>query len=223
MAYTDLTTVETLAQAALGEILQDMRDLVLDESSEFYQEATRTIEVVTSDIQSYVQRPLIVERVTRRLPEHCWEVDVDPETDELEFITRPQIGPLVEWAGDTAPEGLEAEDGSLEARSVLYTDEPIERLDAYMGYRRTDQDLPALQEDLPDMMALPSALPFVVQDVATRLCLMRLQQQINGLLGIARTQRDIGGLNQQSQRFAYQQDEEMNQMRRLQAYRRLSA
>ena len=222
MPYTDLVTVDTLAKAALGEILQDMRDLVLDPASDFYEEATRTIQVVTSDVETYLQRPVIVRRERMRV--EPWMVSPAQGMDgDILHETSPQLGPYVQWAGDTEPDGFEAFDGMLEDDVVWRSYDLMESVDAYVGYRRVDQDLPTLQTDLPDLTTLPPVLPFVVQDVATRLCLMRLQQQINGLLGIARTERDIGGLSQRSERVSYQQGEEKEQLQRLQGYRRVSA
>jgi len=204
--YTALTTPERVADAALGDnVSQALLDDVLAQAGSYYDEAVRTIEAVTGEIESTLQRPLVVREKTWYPDRFAWDdTPPRPAPDAYPYMAYLRYWPLVETIS-TEPEVSRSPKVQVRGERPVFAPKTLEALTAYVGYRRFDQglgppgsgddysvDLTA-QDGLSGLSPLPPLLPGEIEDVCIRICLARLQEQVQGLIGLARKDKKFGG------------------------------
>lgn len=185
MEYTDLLTFEQLRSGALSSI---------DNLTSIGLQAEDAIADVTQIIEDYLDRDLIVRKHTLLHEDIDYRYDTAVSTDatsNYSFYTNQW--PVVEVESVT-PSGFTLEihpDGRR-----LYTDfdgdtQPIRQVEYFAGYRRADQSLSDLQNDLPDLGTEPEKLPRTIRQVATRLTVHFLKEMESNVLG-SRTVQTTG-------------------------------
>lgn len=133
---------------------------------------------VTGRIEAYLSRPLIVQQKRQRL-EH-WSY----RESHGQYLALTQAWPVVQIDNGGYAVGP-SDDEILSGRNVPVT------LDTYAGYRRQDQNLKTLQEDLPELTELPPVLPYDIREVAIVLTLFRLSKRMAGNYGMARQMENV--------------------------------
>lgn len=207
MAYTDLITFERLLSANSGAVdaLADIQD-----------EAQDVITGVTSHIESYLQRPIIVRPYAQTVRRHHWE-----RLDGLDTVRGHGIA-----HGGTREYGVYADAqpvievnstggavGSVENTRSRFLNGQKKQVEVlyFAGWKRPDQILTDVDEEgaplppgiardaltrqigLEDLTVDPPIVPAVMQEVCINLCLHALAERDRNLG--TRTTRVIGGQN----------------------------
>jgi len=229
--YTALTTPARILSVALGDgVSQSLVEEVLTKRGDFYDEAIRTIEAVTGEIESHLQRPLIVRKKTWYPDHFAWnDTPPRPAPEGYAIMAYLRYWPLVEVVSTQPTVNLDPK-VQVRGERLVFAPKRLGALTAFFGYRRFDQglgppgsgddytlDLTA-QSGLSGLSALPPILPGEIEDVCIKVCLARLQEQIQGLVGIARKDKRFGGEMGQSltvERKEMDDEYEDRQMSRL--------
>jgi hypothetical protein len=189
MAFTDLITGAEVVTDAINSTRVGAADA----------EMTAAITDVTSMIEEELNRTFIVRSFRLRIKPSDWCIDERYINSDLEpiYVFRPKDFPVVEILAAqngtvTDVSAFEIlEDGHLIGLDLDNHDDgtlPV-NLDVFAGYRRSDQNLEALQAELATLTATPDVLPAIVRRTASELVLRRLTlAETKMLAGISRTQ-----------------------------------
>lgn len=165
LPYTALITPEAVHEACSGGVsVQLPRDAA---------KIGRLIVAATSEIERRLGRTLVVRAVTLA---PVWQFDKVRRTYRAWLPQWPAVGAV----DDVAFDGQAA-----------YSDAYPDTLAYFAGYRREDQDLDALVEEVPDLDALPELLPVDIVDFCIDYVLYRHAQRTTGI-GLTETEIDTG-------------------------------
>lgn len=180
LRYTDLITPDDVKLDAINSLGIDVTDATtvsgLDGS--YKDAAINTIKDVTEAIESYLDRKLIVRKWDIDIP--VWKWEDNKALDDMQHY--PRHWPVVQ----VVTSGVSISNDGVRLLSNTTQDE----VEFYAGYRRREQDLTALQNDLASLTSLPAELPYDIRRVAFRLVMYELsmaQQNIYALSSVTKT------------------------------------
>jgi hypothetical protein len=198
MSYTDLLTYSDFDRDTLQGVDLDGMGAAIEQA----------ITDATAQVEAYLKRKLIVREHTQALTLSDWKANkYEPygsagsvnytgprdgrDSHTLRQTTRhtdTMIAQADEWPVVQAettglsvgpkPHLLKTNDEDADAGEFTY----------FAGYRRTDQDLSALQEELQDLTALPDVLPPEIRRCAFVLATYELVRAAEGTIGRRRVQ-----------------------------------
>lgn len=180
--YTDLLTPDELKVDALSSLGIDITDktTVSGLGGSYQDAAILTIRDVTEAIESYLDRKLIVRKHKIDIRSHKW-ADNDA-LDEMQYY--PPEWPVVQ----IETSGVEISNDSERFLSDTKKDE----VEFYAGYKRRDQTLSNLQDELSDLDETPEDLPYDIRRVAVRLVLYELTQVKQGTVATSSVTKTAG-------------------------------
>ena len=177
-------------------------------------------------LERFLNRELAVRKVIQILPISRWE-NVWAFNYTQGFLTHYPLVEIVEVQdqdGNDVTNDYSVHDIEEHKERMIKgptTFQPI-RLTAFVGYRRSDQDLATLQginTELADLSTLPSQLPSEIRSVLTEIVLNRLILASKGQLG---TGQKVSGIGQQEVRISAPDHMFVNdRLRNLLDYRRV--
>lgn len=192
LPYTALLTLDELFHAAM-----DGREMQL-KRSQIRQEARRLLQDVTERVEAYLQRRLIVRAHTLRFG--AWAADerlaaASASSVWAHYAREWPVVEVVSVDGSTslAP-ALTVYDGRLlgfDADTAVLTAHP-RYASVLAGYRRSDQTLSALQEEVSGLTELPGLIPEEIREVAADIAIARIAYRQSGLAGLKEIGIQVG-------------------------------
>ena len=169
MSYNDLVTYEEVKSRAMES------DRSIDE------EQTAVVGVISSvsaSVESYLNRTLIATAHTQEVYLEQWQEERIDDT----YSAWAEQWPVTE-VQTTGYEG--------ESRKI-YGDADDVRIDYIAGFRREDQTLSDVQQEVPAATVEPEPLPRDIADVTIRLVLYYVGETADATLGIGQKEQSIG-------------------------------
>lgn len=176
LAYTDIITPEDIRVDAYQSLQINVTDpnTIQGLGASYRDLAIRACQDVTSEIEAYLDRKLIVRKHTIRVPKYKWEYQEHYE----DYVHLPRHWPIVQI------ETSDVTAGNYNIRLLAATQK--KEVEYYAGYRRPDETLDVLkgaagsfnyqQGDLTGLDTLPELLPKAIKRVAFRLVMYELTQ-----------------------------------------------
>lgn len=196
LPYTALLTIDEVLTAA-GLSMQgsgQAEDTVLRD------QVRAIIQGVTSRIEQYLERRLIVRSVSQRFVQGDWWYD-----DVLEkYVYYASQWPVVQAVTSSLDKAADTDGVN---RLAAYTSDSNLAGVFFAGYRRADQTLTYLQgqSGLSAMTTAPEVLPFDIQQAAMQMCLLRIRELQRGV-GLTSITREVGSATVQTTKLDVMQN-----------------
>lgn len=176
----NMITIQELKTTASGSLDIDLTDQTINSAIgvSYADLSQQAIDDATSEIESYLDKKILISKHTEFILSDDWYYNEARE--KYEHI--PNNYPIVQ--SDTEFDGI-----------YLVTSEKKSQVEYYAGYRKTDQQLSDLQEDLPDLTNLPDPVPSVIRSVCANIALFRIIEGYDRLTAYGSMEKNQGGVN----------------------------
>jgi hypothetical protein len=218
LATGALTTFESVSNMLLRSDAEDkLASEVFQSGGDFEKEGERAIGDASKQVTTYLSRDLIVKKYLILTKRGDWE-DVD-RTPDSDYNFRLVLHRVREW-----PVLAVEEDVKIHMERFLFAKSRLsDNLNVYGGYRRDDQSLSDLSQDVQDQFSQDSDVPVLPEDivgVVNRLSVYYAKVSIKGLIGISEETQNIGqNLRTTVEKTERDKEYVKEELRKLQDYR----